>query len=150
MPISINSGKILLSDPSYSPDDIETDSVQVSVKKGQWKTYIEEDEFDCFGWKVIRIMAIHTDHTLEEIVNHDKTLIKEISVDSGFAGIYDNNSSFLDTETGMTSKSGFGNGSYNTYGVDINNETIFVEIEFINDEIITQMYKHIDRSFFTK
>ena len=164
-PITINSGKLLVTDPSYGKDYIDSKmnlSLVLNVKKGKWKAYKEEREVDLWGWRIIRLVLVHMDHTLEEIERvGGRQVAGNIGVDSGCAGMYDFDDfpeenwmdnldfgldkDFSAVKYGVTSHSGLGDGSYDVYKVNRMGKTVFVEIEFINEQKIEMCNKVLER-----
>ena len=147
MPITIDSGNLIIIDPS---SDINHSSLIIKVKKGKWKAYKEEGDCDGFGWKVYRLVMVHIDYTLEEmdkLMKNENDLgldyiqyVNKVKVTSGYAGMYDIEEFKRNKKTveffskigyGMTIESG--NGIYNVYKVDKNEEAVFVEIDFIDN-----------------
>jgi len=152
MPITVNSGKVLVSDPSYEKN--HEYSLTLDVKNGHWKAYVEEEELDGWGLRILRLVMVHTSIYLDDALNLEKNLIGKIAVDSGHAGIYDIDcfpeenwmeeldmkfeKNFECVKYGATAHSGLGDGSYSVYTAQKNNENVFIEIEFINEEILSK------------
>lgn len=146
--MDVESGRLRISDPCYSPDSTGA-LVLVPVLNGNWRSLVVYEKS-----RVKEILVIHEDYS-----NIDNwTFGGSISVDSGQAGIYDDveyikihsgdqfdefydlvceqtcgPSQAGEIEQGVTTSSGYGDGEYDVFYSSKNGRIVAVKIPFIQD-----------------
>lgn len=144
--MKIEDEKLWLSDPMY--DEGVNDSPNrcynaliPNAKTGNWVGFIVRRDFHLFGERNGVLIAIHVDHAkldLEELRDY-----QQITVDSGFAGIFANqsmnDSNTLEMNDGETeasftnafiSQSGIGDWIYQTRIAEESGKVVAIELDF--------------------
>lgn len=148
------SGPLMLSDPCYEKDTWCA-IYQLPAKQGIWQSLIHLDYTPGWGKRVKTLFAFHTAHPINVETVAWTLLEGEVGVDSGQAGIFDENlfpdmpqkTDFYDQccdltinkhagvlPFGVVAQSGLGDGGYEAFVVYEKKKIIAVKIEFITEE----------------
>jgi hypothetical protein len=156
----ITCGKILVSDPCYSPGTCGTVTID-NVKNGRWHAETHLSDEGSWGKRVSALVATHGQGAVD-LDDHRWEVVGNAGVDSGQCGIWDkeayglNQGGDFDDERsfygrvchgtsvepqmiatelfGVASSSGFGDGGYEVYAIRVNDECLAVKIVYIGEE----------------
>lgn len=150
----ITGDKLRVSDPCYTRDTWCCGVID-NAKPGEWETYIKVDQHNKRSGRVAELMVMHSSSKIKD--PHWVEQDFEIGVDSGQAGVFDDNKypddvgeydddnsfygkvcSLTENKAGVldfgaVSHSGWGDGSYSCYTLEQDNKVIAVKIIFIDD-----------------
>ena len=163
----LGSGELIVTDPCYDKPDFNGKGssasggiYQAQAQSGKWDSFTRESDQGEWGIRVAELYAIHEKYDIRSlaVVN----LNAEIGVDSGQAGIFDNqtyqgriedgdeyerisshtlNGSLAGcVEYGCVSSSGFGDGGYILFGAHVDNRLVYAHIIYMyDDKVVRQM-----------
>ena len=150
----VKSGKLFLSDPCYSRE-IWCQIKDIEAENGDWNAFViesDDNHWDNGNNICAELLASHNDalSIFQTIFDQGEELPSEVGVDSGQAGIYDDEAFHSEDENwydkncnitvknkagvldgGCVSRSGYGDGDYPAYVVRRNNKVVGVRIKFI-------------------
>lgn len=138
-----NSNKIDITDPCYDRD--VWCRMSVEIVPGEYTVFVEEKEASDWGRRIASLTIANTknfsytsDGEMVSVVMNKGDVVGEIGVDAGLAGFFIDKPDFSDEEwsslcdnyflcgeygtlyCGVWSRSGFGDGGYNVYGIKNN------------------------------